>query len=39
MDKVQYLNKMQEIINDTSKFKLLGPACKLNNIQKQRRKL
>ena len=32
MNKVQYLNKMQELIDDTSKFNLLGTVYKFDNI-------
>ena len=39
MDKVQYLNKMQDIISDSSKFKLLGLTCKLSYIQKTEKKI
>ena len=39
MDKAQYLNKIQEIINNTSKFKLLGPAVNLIIYKRRRRKL
>ena len=34
MDKVQYLNKMQDFKNYTSTFKLLGPVCIFKYIQK-----
>ena len=39
MDKVQYLNKMQDIISDSSKCKLLGSTCKLNYIKKTEKKI
>ena len=39
MDKAQCLNKMQEIISDSSKFKLLSWTCKMNYIQKTEKKI
>ena len=39
MDKIQCLNKMQEIISDSSKFKLLSLTCKMNCIQKTEKKI
>ena len=34
LDKTDYTNKMQEIIGDKTKFTLLGPANKFDNINK-----
>ena len=34
LDKTDYINKMQEIIDDKTKFTLLGPANNFDNINK-----
>ena len=39
MNKSDYLDKMNDIISDSSKFKLLGPAKEFDNIDKVETKI
>ena len=34
LDKIDYINKMHEIVGETTKFTQLGPANKFDNINK-----